>query len=320
MDILLTGMLLTNVTLFAALVVFYLLILTESSAPAEEAERITRRSVLYLALFPTALFFFAASNTALILFLSLLCIYLLRRSHWWIAGCVGGLAALTDFTGIFLFIIFLCEYARQHSNLFLRSNSPSQDKDSTENKLSMKQHIMLYLPLLASLLIPLGLGVYAYGLYKPFHNFLVFLYPRLWSETPPPGALSTAIHALTSGSLFTYAALHTLFELLITLGLLVLLGLALYSPRLLGKRQWPLVLFGGLVIVWGLLYAHQPGTFPSQYDPFPAIQYEALLCFPAFMVLARLGERSWVNTTYLVGSTALLTFLVFQMFTGRWAM
>jgi hypothetical protein len=232
---------------------------------------------------------------------------------------VGGLAALTDFTGIFLFIIFLSEYARQYSNLFFRSKSP-QDKDSTENKISIQQRIIQYLPLLASLLIPPGLGVYAYGLYKPFHNFLVFLYPQLWSDTPPPGALSTASHALTSGSLFTYAALHTLFELLITLGMLALLVLALYGPRLLGKRQWPLVLFGGLVIVWGLLSAHQPGTFPSQYDPFPAIQYEALLCFPAFMVLAHLGERSWVNTTYLVGSTALLTFLVFQMFTGRWAM
>jgi hypothetical protein len=316
-DILLIGMLLTNVTFFAALVVLYLLILTESSAPAEETKRLARRSVLYLALFPTALFFFAAYNTSLILFLALFCLYLLRRSHWWLAGCVGGLAALADITGIILFAIFLCEYGRQHSNLFFRRKPPS--KDNAENEMSIQQRITQYLPLLASLFIPLGLGVYAYGLYKPFHNFAVFLYPQLWSDTPLPGAWSTASHALTSGSLFTYAALHTLFELLITLSMFVLLVLALYGPLALAKCQWPLVLFGGLVMVWGLLYAHQPGAFPSQYDPFPATQYAALLCFPAFLVLARLGERSWVHTAYLVGSTALLIFLIFQMFTGHWS-
>ena len=313
-DPLLIGMFITNIAFFAALVVLYRLVFTVNSATTVENEeaqareelsglaaRQARRSILYLAVFPTALFFFAAYNTALVLLFSLLCLYLLRNGRWWLAGCCGALAALTDITGILLFVIFLCELFRQRA--LLQQRGP----------------ILRWLPVIASLCIPFGLAIYALALAKPFHDPLLFLHPQEGSNTVPPGTLQSIQQAF-SGGLLTYGATHILFELLIVIGLLALLALGWFGKLQLDRAQWPLLLYGLLVVIWGLVSAHQPGSLANPLDPLPAVQYAALLCIPAFIVLARLGERSWLHNSYVIGAIAFQAFLVFQMFSGHWAM
>jgi Predicted integral membrane protein len=313
LDPLLIGMLISNGAFFVALVVLYRLILSEQTATGadknggepqalkdEQHEKLAQRGILYLAVFPTALFFFAAYNTALLLLFSLLCLYLLRNGRWWLAGMCGALAALTDITGILLFIIFLCEFFHQRTRLQTRG------------------HIQRWLPLIAALCIPCGLLIYCLGLYTPFHDPLLFLHPQAGSDTVPAGAWATMQQALSGGWL-TYAAAHTLFELLIAIGLLSLLVLGWYGQRQQMLAQWPLWLYGLLILCWGLLSARQPGTLANQFDPLPAMQYAALLCIPAFIVLARLGKRTWLHHSYLLGAMALQSLLIFQMFIGHWA-
>lgn len=73
-------------------------------------EQVAWRAVLYLTVFPTALFTFAPYNESLFLLLSLGCFLALGRRRWALAGALGGLAALTRAAGIVLLIPFAYEW------------------------------------------------------------------------------------------------------------------------------------------------------------------------------------------------------------------
>lgn len=68
-----------------------------------------RRAVKYLLVFPAAVFLGAPYTESLFLLLSALCLYALRRRCWWLAGCLGFLAALTRNLGALLAVPFLIE-------------------------------------------------------------------------------------------------------------------------------------------------------------------------------------------------------------------
>jgi hypothetical protein len=78
----------------------------------ERNRKIAARTVLYLAIFPTAFFFSAIFTESLFLCLSIACIYYARRQAWWLAGLCGGLAALTRSPGITLVVPLAWEYLR----------------------------------------------------------------------------------------------------------------------------------------------------------------------------------------------------------------
>lgn len=85
-----------NVALVVALTVLYRL--TE----LELSEAAARRTVLYLAVFPTAFFLYAPYTESLFLALVVGCLYAARRQAWLLAGYLGALAALTRSTGLLL--------------------------------------------------------------------------------------------------------------------------------------------------------------------------------------------------------------------------
>jgi hypothetical protein len=304
LDTLLAGMIISNLALLGAMMVIYRLVENEFDAGT------AKRCMLYIAVFPTALFFFTAYNTALLLFLTITTIYLLRQGSWWLAGCFGGLAALTDLTGSLLFIIFLCEFVRQQGSI-MRQAWPASEK---------RTKIILASPLLASILIPIGLLIYAAALSKPFHDPFIFLHPSPDSQPGIFSGLITAFHTISSGSLNTFAATHSLFELLLLLGMVALLLAGFKGRERLAPTQWPLLVFGILIVIYALLFPNQLGLAFNQYDPLPSMQYAALLFIPGFIILARMGRYPWVHQTYLLFATPLLAFLVFQMFKMLWAM
>src|SRR5258707_14025527 len=73
------------------------------------AGEVWRRTWLFLCIFPTAFFFFAAYNESLFLLLTASAFLAMRRQKWWLAGILGFLAALTRSAGLFLVIPFLWE-------------------------------------------------------------------------------------------------------------------------------------------------------------------------------------------------------------------
>src|SRR6266568_4390100 len=100
---LLVGTLLSNAAFLGALFVIYQL------ATDILGERVGRRTLLYLCIFPTALYFFAAYNESLFLLLTSGTFLAMRRQKWWIAGILGLFAALTRTAGLLLIIPFLYE-------------------------------------------------------------------------------------------------------------------------------------------------------------------------------------------------------------------
>src|SRR5215471_14244073 len=100
---LLAGTVISNLALLGALFVIYQL------AVESLGEQVAYRTLLYLCIFPTAFFFFAAYNEALFLLLTSGCFLAMRRQRWWLAGLLGMLAALTRSAGALLVIPYLYE-------------------------------------------------------------------------------------------------------------------------------------------------------------------------------------------------------------------
>lgn len=103
----LAGVLLSNLALLGALVVLYRLVRADFSALT------ARRTLLYLALFPTSFYLSAVYTEALFLFLAAGCFYAARRDRWWLAGFCGFLAALTRTHGMLLLIPLGIMFVRQ---------------------------------------------------------------------------------------------------------------------------------------------------------------------------------------------------------------
>ena len=97
----------SNVALLAALTVLFRLTERESS------ELRARRTVLYLALFPTSLFLFAPYTESLFLALTVGCLYAARCRAWLLAGVLGALAASTRSAGVLLVLPLLVEAGLQ---------------------------------------------------------------------------------------------------------------------------------------------------------------------------------------------------------------
>jgi Gpi18-like mannosyltransferase len=94
-----SGMVLSNVAFGFALVLLGVLARRYGLA-SEDAER----AIFYVAFFPTSYFFSLPMTESLFLALSLGCVLAGREGRWWIAGLLGGLAALTRFPGLLLMI------------------------------------------------------------------------------------------------------------------------------------------------------------------------------------------------------------------------
>ncbi len=71
------------------------------------------RAVLYLLVFPTTLFLSAVYAESLFLALTVAAFYHARRGQWWIAGALGGLAALARPHGVLLALPLAVEYLAQ---------------------------------------------------------------------------------------------------------------------------------------------------------------------------------------------------------------
>jgi hypothetical protein len=93
---LLAATLVSNVSFFGSLLVLYDLTVREFS------RSVARRTIVYLAVFPTAFFFFAPYSESLFLLLSLIAFREARRDRWAGAAAAGALAALTRSIGVVL--------------------------------------------------------------------------------------------------------------------------------------------------------------------------------------------------------------------------
>ncbi len=146
-SILLVGLLISNVSLLIAL--GYLMALVRLDFDEETAGR----SVLYLLIFPTTLFFSAVYTESLFLCAIVSAIYYARRGRWLLAGLAGAAATLTRPPGVLIFPVLALEYLHQR-NFRWREIRPD---------------------FAALCLVPLALILHFGYLYWKFGDFLLFL-------------------------------------------------------------------------------------------------------------------------------------------------
>jgi hypothetical protein len=278
--------------------------LVESEFDSETAGR----AVLYLSIFPTALFFFAAYNESLFMLFLLLSVYALRRGRWWFAGLFGALAMLTRSISIFLMAIFVYEFARQQLPRLYQSWRAN----------ALPRLLYQASGLIAILFIPLGLVVYSLGLRVRFHDFLAFDHAQVSWRTGlsfPWVAPFSVIKALFTHHPLTFSSAHIIIDLSALILFLVLLILCLVGPERFARHQWGFVIFGFLALTYAILF---PGLTGAHLDAIPSTERFVLEIFPGFIILARLGKRNWFHQSYLLIALPLLAFFVIQFMTKHW--
>ena len=109
-DSLLSGWLIANVS-----AVFFFWYLYRLVAP-EYGVGAARRAVIFSAVFPASFFLFVGYVESTFLAATVAAFYYARASKWWLAGLLGGLAALCKQPGIFLSVPFAYMYLRDAAN------------------------------------------------------------------------------------------------------------------------------------------------------------------------------------------------------------
>lgn len=314
--ILLIGMTISNLAFLGTLIVLYRLVETEFDRPT------AYRSALYLAIFPSAMFFFAAYNESLFLFFMLLSIYSMRHGSWWLAGLFGALATLTRSSGLFLALIYCYEFTRQclvplYNSWRLRISGPHQ----LARTLMTLKTLTTLLNLLPVLFIPLALGLYADALYVRFHDPLAFIHAQAsWRSGPtfPWTGLLITMRTIMTQSPFTFVTTHDLIELTAFALFLLLIILCFVGPERLRRDQWMFPLLGLCLLSFPLFFPSVASSGGLPYDPMPSTSRFMLEVFVGFIMLARLGRRSWFHQSYMLLSLPLLAFFIFQFITGHW--
>lgn len=285
---LLVGTLLSNAALLGVLLLLYRL------ATDAFGETVAQRTLLYLCIFPTAFFFFAAYNESLYLLFALGTFLALQRRNWWLAGLLGLLATATRSIGILLVIPYLYELWTARATILA----------SWRSALSALPPIIL---------IPLGMALYGLYCWITVGDFLAFVHVQQHSGRylawPWQGILQALVALFIIPQPFGSSnEAHLLLDLSATLGfiLLVILG---WRKQRMSYNLW--MLFN---IVYILLY---PAL--DKPDILLSNQRFVLELFPAFITLALLGiEKPSLHRALVLIFPTLLAVLSIAFLMNRW--
>lgn len=147
LDYLLAGLIISQLAIFIALLYFYKLI------KIDYQENIAWSSLIFLLIFPTAIFFTLVYTEALFICLVIMAFYYARQKQWPLVGIIGFFITLTKPWGVALLLPLIIEYY-QTINFSIKK---------TDKELG-------YL-----LLMPLGLILYTQFLKIKFGSYLIFI-------------------------------------------------------------------------------------------------------------------------------------------------
>lgn len=231
---------------------------------------VARRAIFYVSIFPTAVYFAAVYTESLFFMLTVASFYYMRARMWWVAGALGFLAALTRVEGVLLLVPFVMEWAAAYE---------SGAKATIVN-------------LLAALLIPLGLTGYMAYLWVLRADPLYFSHVQIhWNRHFAPPWVSV-INAF--GKIFAHGA-----------------GSQNVANQSL-EVAFTVLMIGVLVAGWHSLrpsyiaYMGLSILVPMSTSNLMSMPRFALVLFPMFAILARWGERPWVNNVILAFSLPLM--------------
>jgi len=269
-DYLLSGLAISHLALVLALYLLYKLIRLDFE------EKIAKRGILYLLLFPTSFYFGSVYTESLFLALVLGSFYTARRKKWLIAGILGAFASATKFVGIFLFPALLIEW--------YQSRRESKNED-----------IKSFLPLL---FIGFGLLFYMWYLKKTVGDPLYFIHVQ-----PFFGAERTG-----GKIILLYQVFWRYFKMILTTKADVLY-FAVWTELLASILFLALSVFAYLRLRFSyfvfMVLAYITPTLNGTLSSMPRY---VLTLFPGFILLALLAEKyRWLKIIYpIIGGILLI--------------
>jgi Mannosyltransferase (PIG-V) len=298
----LAGLLLANAAELAAFALFR--VLAERELDRETA----RRGLLYLALFPTALFFAAPYTESLFLLLSVATFLALRRERWWLAGALAAVATLIRSPGILLTL----PIAVQGLGALRRSGAWSYSRRDglalRRNQLNPRQS----LGILGALFLPLAtLGGYIAYLHQRFGLWNAIAYAQQTGggrtlDWPWVGFLRVARAFVQFGPDPTRFQPHILLD---TTFSLAFIALALVAIR---RVALPYALYACACCLQAIC------TPAHNWLALSGNMRYMLVAFPIFFVLGRWGARRNVELALLLAMVPLLVLFVATFVSRGW--
>jgi hypothetical protein len=292
------------ISLLACLVAFYLFYRFVS---IDFGGAVAKRSLLFLAIFPTSFFFQTVYSESLFLALTIGCLYAARRREFMLAGLLGALATLTRSAGLLLLIPLFMMYFHDRDWNWRRTGSD-----------------ILYL-----LLVPLGLLVWMLYLDIRFGDPFLFtaaqsnwLREFAWPLGPLEG-LRQGVRAAWNSAGTILGTQDTLFwpvtdrdpRLWATYDI-INLGFTVSFLALSIAAFWRLPKAYAAYALAAILL---PLSFPSAFVPLLSMPRFALTAFPVFILLALWAERHrWVDLTVTVTSLVFLGFFTAKFVVWTW--
>ena len=273
-DPLLAGILISNLALLLAAILFHRLVARSHD------QRLADRATWYLLIFPTAFFGMAVYTESLFLLFAIGALYFARRGYWEISALLGTAGAMTRLMGLLIAVLLLVEWWQQR-RAAAAGRRPS------------------LLTLLAPAAVPLGTLAYSAYLWRAFGDPLAFVHgAAAWARQPQSplqllaGLFQTPAGGWASALLSGRLPLNDWIDFAFVT-LFLILGLLL-----LRHRRWS----EGTFVTLGVLLSLSSGLWMSQR------RYVWVL-FPAFIILARWGDRPWADR--LITTISLLTLALF---------
>jgi len=285
---LLAGTLISNGALLGVLFLLYRLATDAFDATTAQ------RTLLYLCIFPTALFFFAAYNESLYLLFTVGAFLALQRQRWGLAGWLGLLASLTRSVGILFVIPYLYELWVTREQVLT----------------NVRSFVISVLPVA---LIPLGTALYGIYCWITVGDPLAFVHVQQHSGRylawPWQGIWQATTALLIEPQAFGSSnQAHLLLDLAATLGFIALVLVGWRRQRM-SYNLW--MCFN---IVYILLY---PAL--DKPDILLSNQRFVLELFPAFLTLALLGiQKPRLHQALVLIFPTLLAVLSIAFLMNRW--
>jgi hypothetical protein len=273
-DAVVAGVIVSNVALWLATILFYRLV------DLSWGQRVADRAVWYLLIFPLAFYGSAIYTESLFLLTTIGALYFARRGYWESAALLGIAATLTRFVGLIVDPMLLLEWWMQW-----RAKADGERPSP--------------LALLAPAVTPLGTGAFMFYLWQKFGNPLAFMdASAAWGRVPqsPLTALAELFQTPAEGWWRALMAGHIHIDNWLDFSFIAVFFIL--GVVLLYERRWS----EGTFVMLGVVVSFSSGLLMSQR------RYMWVL-FPVFILLARWGERPWVDK--LITTSSLIGLAIF---------